>query len=239
VKRITVWSIVLVLAGTAFAAAAQSAKKPAKKAPAGLATKIERKSYVLGLDVGRNLKEVPGDLDMKALVKGIEDSLHGKKPRLSEQEMQEIGRSINKEVTDRREKMIQDMAAKNLKAEDAFLAKNKTRKGVHTTASGLEYEVLRPGKGPSPKAGDTVTLKYKVSLLNGQVLHDSFKDGKTSTIPMAKLFPGWREGLEIMHAGSKYRLFVPSKLAFGSQGRRGLPPNSMLILDVELLKVGK
>jgi FKBP-type peptidyl-prolyl cis-trans isomerase len=120
-----------------------------------------------------------------------------------------------------------------------FLAENATKKGVKVTPSGLQYEVITEGTGKSPKATDTVQVHYKGTLLDGTEFDSSYKRGQPATFPLNRVIPGWTEGVQLMKEGSKYKFFIPSKLAYGASGTPGGPigPNEALIFEVELLKV--
>jgi len=124
----------------------------------------------------------------------------------------------------------------NRKAGEVFLAANKTKEGVVTTPSGLQYEVLKGGSGQSPKPSDSVTVDYKGSLINGR----EFDHGENISFPLQGVIPGWTEGLQLMKEGAKYRFFIPSELAYGESGAaRVIPPNSALIFEVDLVKVNR
>src|ERR1700730_17703129 len=130
-----------------------------------------------------------------------------------------------------------EMGQKNAATGDKFLADNKAKEGVKTTASGLQYKVLKEGTGATPKSSDTVTVNYRGTLLDGTEFDSSYKRGQPATFPVAGVIKGWTEALQIMKAGSKYQLFIPASLAYGEQGRPGIPPNSVLIFEVELMDV--
>ncbi|MEN8259595.1 MAG: FKBP-type peptidyl-prolyl cis-trans isomerase [Pseudomonadota bacterium] len=131
-----------------------------------------------------------------------------------------------------------DVAAENEQKGKAFLTANGKKKGIVTTPSGLQYKMLKQGKGVSPSATDTVTVHYRGTLLNGEEFDSSYKRGTPATFPLNRVIAGWTEGLQHMKEGAKYRLFIPSKLAYGARGAgRAIGPNETLIFDVELIKV--
>ncbi|MDA8100356.1 MAG: FKBP-type peptidyl-prolyl cis-trans isomerase [Nitrospiraceae bacterium] len=137
-------------------------------------------------------------------------------------------------------KGAESAAEKNLKEGEAFLAANAKKEGVKTLPSGLQYEVIKEGTGKKPAATDTVTVHYKGTLINGMEFDSSYKRNQPSTFPLNRVIPGWTEGVQLMKEGSKYRLFIPSHLAYGSRGAGGLiGPNATLIFEVELLSIQK
>jgi FKBP-type peptidyl-prolyl cis-trans isomerase len=131
---------------------------------------------------------------------------------------------------------IKEKAQKNLADGEKFLTENKTKEGVKTTESGLQYKVLEAGEGPSPKAGDTVTVHYRGTFVDGTEFDSSYQRGEPATFPLTGVIPGWTEALQLMKKGSKWMLFIPSELAYGERGAGNrIPPNSTLIFEVELL----
>jgi FKBP-type peptidyl-prolyl cis-trans isomerase len=126
---------------------------------------------------------------------------------------------------------------KSKKEGEDFLAANKSKEGVKTTASGLQYKVLKEGKGPKPKSTDTVKVHYRGTLLDGTEFDSSYKRGEPVEFPLDQVIKGWTEGLQLMPAGSKYQFWIPANLAYGEPGNRGIPPNSTLIFEVELLEI--
>ena len=120
---------------------------------------------------------------------------------------------------------------------ESFLAANAQREGVQTTESGLQYEVMRDGSGPKPKITDTVTVHYKGTLIDGTVFDSSYDRGQPATFPLMQVVPGWRQGIPLMPVGSKYKLYIPPDLGYGSQDKGTIPPNSVLIFEVELLGI--
>ena len=131
------------------------------------------------------------------------------------------------------------MADPNLEKGEAFLKENSTKEGVKTTASGLQYKVLKEGKGKSPQATDTVQVHYKGTLLDGTEFDSSYKRGEPATFPLNRVIPGWTEGVQLMKEGAKYQFTIPSKLAYGEGGTPGgpIPPNATLIFEVELVSI--
>lgn len=196
-------------------------------------------SYALGVDIGRSLIAVRDDLDVKAMQQGFTDA-QAKEPKLafSDAELEQIKMSAIERL---RAKKMQEMQGKASGASaegDKFLAGNAKKAGVKTTASGLQYEVLKEGSGAHPKASDTVTVNYKGTLLNGEVFDSSYERGQPATFRLDQVIPGWTEGVQLMTVGSKYKFYIPSKLGYGEQGAGGkIGPNATLTFEVELLAI--
>ncbi|NQT81616.1 FKBP-type peptidyl-prolyl cis-trans isomerase [bacterium] len=197
-------------------------------------------SYALGMDIGASLKRLEAEIDPAIFFRGVEDTLKGGKPLLTPQEATEIR---NEFFTKKREELAQRMketGEKNLKEGEAFLAENKKKDGVVTTASGLQYMVLRKGDGSKPKKTDQVTVNYQGTLIDGTEFDSSYKRGQPATFSAGGVIPGWTEALQLMNVGSKYRLFIPSNLAYGERGSGArIGPNAALIFEVELLGIEK
>jgi FKBP-type peptidyl-prolyl cis-trans isomerase FklB len=238
--------------GTAWAQAAQPAgksgkAKPAAKAPAEevdaaddsdapAAKKLspaqekalmKKASYVFGMEIGRNMKSQQMEVDQDEFLRGMGDAIAGKDSEMSEEEIQQV-------LVD-----IQNLFASRQRDKNAtFLTANKKKEGVKTTPSGLQYKVLKSGKGKSPKPTDTVTTNYKGTLVNGQEFDSSYKRGQPASFPVNQVIPGWTEALQLMKVGDKWQLFIPSDLAYGPQGRPPvIPPNATLIFELELLGI--
>ncbi|HJX25460.1 MAG TPA: FKBP-type peptidyl-prolyl cis-trans isomerase [Chthoniobacterales bacterium] len=194
----------------------------------------DKVSYSVGLSVGSNFKKQGQDLNPDALLAGLKDALSGKQPALSEKEMQETMETWSKQMEDKQKTMSEKNAADGVK----FLAENKSKSGVKTTASGLQYKVIKEGSGAQPKAADTVTVNYRGTLINGTEFDSSYKRGQPATFPVNGVIKGWTEALQLMKVGSKYQLFIPSSLAYGERAvSADIAPNSTLIFEVELIEV--
>ena len=238
------FAAVAALAGCNKAPNADAAKPAAAadpKAIPGLPTEKERAGYVLGMEIGKSLKPIKDEVDIAALEKAIRTTLDGGKLLMDDKQSQEVREAFMQRVQAKRVADQAMAAGKNAKEGDEFLAKNAKVAGVVTTASGLQYQVLTPGAGAKPKADDVVTVHYKGSLLDGTKFDSSYDRGQPATIPLGQVVPGWREGIQLMPVGSKYRLWIPAKLGYGEAGTPGgpIPPNSTLVFDVELIGVGK
>jgi FKBP-type peptidyl-prolyl cis-trans isomerase len=201
---------------------------------ADLSTDKGKLSYTIGQQIGRQLKGENIEIDTTALAAAINDVLAGKESKLKPEEMQAAMMMKAREGAMAK----QEAAGKENKDKgDKYLAANKAKAGVKTTASGLQYEVLTEGKGKSPKASDTVKVHYKGTLIDGTEFDSSYKRNEPAEFPLNGVIKGWTEGLQLMKVGGKNRLVVPSDIAYGPQGRPGIPPNSVLIFEVELLEI--
>ena len=195
-----------------------------------------KESYSVGYQFGQNLKKLETDLDAEVLSAAIRDALSGKESRLSDEEMRAAVASLQERTVAVMQASIKEKAQKNLAEGEKFLAENKTKEGVKTTDSGLQYKVLEDGEGPSPKAGDTVTVHYRGTLVDGTEFDSSYQRGEPATFPLTGVIPGWTEALQLMKKGSKWVLFIPSELAYGERGAGNrIPPNSTLIFEVEMI----
>ena len=199
----------------------------------------QRRSYALGMDIGNSLKELPVDIQVDALSEGVSDVVSGGKTKLSQDELDAVMQSFVKEMEAAQQKKASEQAENNLEKGQKFLAENKTKDGVKTTDSGLQYKVIEEGDGPSPSADDSVTVHYTGKLIDGTVFDSSRERGEPVTFPVDAVIPGWTEALQLMKQGAKYELYIPADLAYGERGAGAqIGPNETLIFDVELLKVG-
>lgn len=198
-----------------------------------LKTDAEKNGYSVGYDIGRSLKRQLLDLEAAATAQGLKDAIGGVAPALPEQEIQQRFAAM-------REQSAEKIPEMNLKAGEAFLAKNKGAKGVKTTASGLQYKVIAAGKGKKPTAEDTVTVNYRGTLIDGTEFDSSYKRNQPASFPVKGVIAGWTEALPLMQEGAKWILYIPAKLAYGERGAGPMiGPNSTLIFEVELLSIGK
>lgn len=218
--------------------------RPAQKdntpADAGLNTLNQKASYAIGLNIGRSIKQDDLELDPKLIARGIQDAMSTDgKPLLTDQQLQAVMQEFQQQLQAKALTKQKEQAETNKKKGEAFLAKNKQKEGVVTLESGLQYEVLKKGDGQSPKATDTVTAHYHGTLLDGTVFDSSLQGGREPiTIGVNQVIKGWTEALQLMKVGDKWRLYVPSDLAYGPNGSRGaIGPNETLIFEVELLSI--
>lgn len=203
-----------------------------------LKTDKDKVSYSLGLSLGTSMKEQSVDVDPDLLLRGIKDGMTGTKPLLTDDEVKAVIMNFQKEMAEK-QKAAQALAKEKNKTEgEAFLAANKTKEGVKTTASGLQYKVLTAGTGPKPKESDTVTVQYKGMLIDGTEFDSSYKRGEPATFPLHGVIPGWTEGVQLMNVGSKFQLVIPASLAYGERGAgEMIGPNATLVFEVELLSI--
>ena len=196
-------------------------------------------SYAMGLDLAKSLKQADAAMDSKLLIMGLEDGFAGT-PKLSEDQVKQIKQDFVKQRQNEQMEKMKTAGAENQKQGDAFLAANKVKEGVKTTASGLQYKVLTPGKGATPKLEDKVKVHYRGTLLDGNEFDSSYSRNEPIVFPLKGVIPGWTEGLQLMPVGSKYQFVIPANLAYGQQGAGAkIGPNSTLIFEVELLGIEK
>ena len=197
----------------------------------------QKTSYAIGVNIGSGLKAQELDLDAKALAAGITDALGGK-PAMTQEEVRATLTEFQQEVMAKMQAREKIEAEKNLKAGEAFFAENARKDGVKTTASGLQYKILKEGDGPMPERTDTVKVNYKGTLIDGTVFDSSYDRGEPVAFPVGSVIPGWTEALQMMKVGSKWQLFIPANLAYGEHSPSPkIGPNSTLIFEVELLDI--
>jgi FKBP-type peptidyl-prolyl cis-trans isomerase FklB len=178
------------------------------------------------------------DVNDEILNAGIKDGLSGAKPRMTDEEVKEVMSTFQKDMMAKQAAVRKATGEKNAAEGKKFLEENKTKEGVKTTASGLQYKVLKEGTGTPPKATDTVKVNYRGTTIDGKEFDSSYKRGEPATFPVNRVIKGWTEGLQLMKPGSKYQFFVPADLAYGERGAGAdIGPNATLVFDVELLEV--
>ena len=240
-------SIRLLAALAAASLIAACAQKAGDEAAAGnssssgeLSTDAQKFGYAIGVDLAKSLAPVKESVDLGSLKQGLDDASNGGTPKMDDKARQAIKETVAKKM---QEKQLAERAeqAKKLQEEGAkFLEENAKKAGIKTTSSGLQYEVLTEGKGAHPTATDKVKVHYKGTLLNGETFDSSYDRGQPVDIPLSNVIPGWTEGVQLMTPGSKYRFFIPSKLAYGERGAGvKIGPNATLIFEVELLEIEK
>lgn len=226
---------------TAPAAAPTTAPAATAAAPSIYKTNREKAGYAIGAKVGRDLttlKEQGIDADPATIITAVTDALTGTPMKMSDREIQETLTAIQTDNQNRQTAKMKTTGDSNKKEGEAFLAANKTKDGVKTTATGLQYKVIKEGTGPMPKATDTVSAHYRGTLINGKEFDSSYKRNEPLKFPVTRVIPGWTEALQLMKVGSKYQLFVPSNLAYAENGAGpDIGPNTTLIFDVELLGI--
>ena len=199
-----------------------------------LKTELDTVSYSLGVNIGSNIKQQGvKNLNLNALMKGMEQALAGDSTWLNDQEAMSAIQGYFTKISEAK-------GAESKKAGEAFLAENGKKKGITTTASGLQYEVIKMGDGDKPLATDEVTVHYHGTTTDGQVFDSSKDRGEPATFPLNGVIAGWTEALQLMPKGSIFKLYLPSNLAYGERGAgEKIPPHAVLIFEVELLDIKK
>jgi FKBP-type peptidyl-prolyl cis-trans isomerase FklB len=193
----------------------------------------DKVSYSIGMQIGFNLSRQKVEVNPDVLAAGIKDAIAGK-PQLNPDQVKEIMATFEKDM----EKKQKEAGEKNKTEGVKFLEENKKKEGVKTTASGLQYKALKEGTGAQPKPTDMVSVNYRGTLINGTEFDSSYKRGQPASFPVNGVIKGWSEALQLMKAGSKYQLFIPSDLAYGERAvGADIGPNATLIFEVELLDV--
>lgn len=238
------WPVFLVLG---FLAACSSAPSPAVEASPqttvpssgdSLTTLESRYSYAIGMNFGKSISNTEATFDTEILIRAMRDQIENKPALLTDEEAETALQSLLLEIQMNREKKLAEAAQKALIEQTAFLEKNKNDSGVVTTATGLQYKVVQPGNGVSPKATDKVSVHYIGSLLDGTEFDNTFKRDEPLEFPVNAVIPGWQELLGLMQEGMKVKAWIPSSLAYGEEGVNPIiPGNSLLVFDVELIKV--
>lgn len=197
---------------------------------------LDRFSYGLAMNIVASVKQIPIEINENIVAETITDLLAGGQPTLQPEEYRRVMQEFQAKLQEASQKQAEEAGKANIEAEKQFLAENAKKDGIIMTMSGLQYQVLQEGSGDSPKATDIVTVHYEGKLLSGQVFDSSYKRGEPTEFPINQVIPGWTEALQLMKRGSKYRLFIPSSLAYGAHGAgEVIAPHSTLIFDVELL----
>ena len=198
-------------------------------------------SYIIGRDLARNFAQQGLELDVDTLAGALKEGLQGLPSRLTQEEMQAAMQQLQAQMggsDDNNDTQDPNSMNDNKVEGEAFLAENSRKPGVTTLPSGLQYEVLTEGSGQKPGLGSSVTTHYHGTLINGTVFDSSYQRGQPATFPVNGVIAGWTEALQLMGEGAKYRLYIPSDLAYGKRGAgRDIPGDTALIFDVELLKV--
>jgi FKBP-type peptidyl-prolyl cis-trans isomerase FklB len=229
------WVILFVSAGV-FSCQGEQGPKPVD---VDLENKQHKESYALGMNLSEQLKQQKFEVDPDVFIQGFKDGSSGEATLMSAEDAVKI--LIEKQESDRASQQAeQSKSAEDNKASgEAFLAENKSKEGVVTTESGLQYKILVAGKGEKPKKTDTITFHYKGSLIDGTVFDSSYDRGEPLTMPLAQLIPGWIEAVQLMPVGSKWELYIPHYLGYGARPAGQIGPNSTLIFELELIDLKK
>ncbi len=215
------------LAGVAVAQDAPALKSPKEKL-----------SYALGMDLGNQLRKQSIEVDAAIFTQGLKDAISAGKTLLTEEEARATITELQNELRKKQTEAAKVLGDKNKKEGDAFLAANKAKEGVVTLESGLQYKIMKTGDGKKPTADDTVVCNYRGTLIDGTEFDSSYKRNQPATFQVKGVIKGWTEALQLMPAGSKWQLFIPSSLAYGERGAGGsIGPNATLLFEVELISV--
>lgn len=200
----------------------------------------EKISYSMGFEVGNYFKGAGGDIQQEFLIKGIEDAYKGAAPALTQEEMVAIQKEFAQKMQAQQQVKMEEMKAKNKAAGAKYLEENKKKDGVIVTDSGLQYQVLKEGEGEKAQATDKVTVEYTGTLIDGTEFDSTAQHGKPAQFQVDQVIKGWGEALQLMNAGTKLHLVIPSELAYGENGAAPrIQPNSVLVFDVELISIDK
>jgi FKBP-type peptidyl-prolyl cis-trans isomerase FklB len=203
-----------------------------------LNTLKEKISYIIGRDMAGNFSKQGIEIEAEQLLAGMKDAMAGKASAISPEETQQVMMQLQQEMEQKFQEKAGKAGENNKKEGQEFLAANKNKAGVQTLPSGMQYEILNEGTGKTPTRTDNVTTHYKGTLIDGTVFDSSYERGQPATFPVNGVIAGWTQALMMMKEGAKWRLYIPSDLAYGSQGAGAdIGPNATLIFDVELLKV--
>lgn len=197
----------------------------------------EKVSYSIGADIGSTIKRQGIEIDPEKLLLGLKDAYTGNKLALTDEEMKSTMESFQKEMMAKVAKKREEDGKKNKETGEKFLAENKKKEGVKTTASGLQYKIVTEGKGEKPKESDTVVTNYRGTTIDGKEFDSSYKRNEPAEFPLAGVIKGWTEGLQLISVGTKAQFYIPAELAYGDNAPPEIGPGQTLIFDVELLSI--
>jgi FKBP-type peptidyl-prolyl cis-trans isomerase len=228
--------------------AAKSQQAPAKKPASAPATKTQKPmtlvtqkdklSYAIGMNFGASLRKQSVEVDPNVLVKGLKDSLASSKTLLTDEESHTLITGLQADMRKKQEEKMAQAGDSNLKQGQEFLAANKSKDGVVTLPSGLQYKILQAGSGAKPTSSDSVVCNYRGTTIDGKEFDSSYKRGQPATFPVSGVIKGWTEALQLMPVGSKWQLFIPGDLAYGARGAGpDIGPNATLVFEVELISI--
>ena len=228
----------LIFAQEEVPAKGTKAKAKGTKEPAAAAADVtDQASYAIGVNIGRSLAQEEAEVNIEQLIQGLRDALAKKKLTVTDAEMQKALTAFTKEAQAKAEAKAKELGEKNKTEGDAFLTANAKKKGISTTKTGLQYSVLKAGEGKSPKKADTVKVHYHGTLIDGTVFDSSVERMEPAQFEVDRVIPGWTEALLAMKVGDKWKVFIPAELAYGERGNGPIPPNAVLVFEVELLEI--
>jgi FKBP-type peptidyl-prolyl cis-trans isomerase len=226
------WMLTMVMAMSVLPAFAAAQDAPALK------TEKDKLSYAMGLDLGTQLKSRSVDIDPDVFARALKDALSGAKTLMTDAEAKAVITELQKAMLVKQAAEAKAVGDKNMKEGAAFMAANKTKEGVVTLASGVQYKVLSPGSGKQPTLEDTVVCQYRGTLIDGKEFDSSYKRGQPATFPLKNVIKGWTEVLQLMPVGSKWQVVIPPALAYGERGAGAdIGPNATLIFEIELVAI--
>lgn len=198
----------------------------------------EKASYCIGLEAGNSIRMQFSDIDVQLLMTGFEDAIKRNRPRVTEKEFGNIMTTLREQIQSQQKAFVSQLAQKNKKQSETFLEENKSKEGIHTLPSGLQYKILEQGNGPLAQLTDAVKVHYKGTFIDGTVFDSSYERGEPAIFPVDRVITGWSEALQIMPLGSKWQIFVPGYLAYGEAGfAPHIEPNKLLIFEMELIEI--
>ncbi|MDI9817792.1 MULTISPECIES: FKBP-type peptidyl-prolyl cis-trans isomerase [unclassified Legionella] len=224
--------------------AATDASTTDTPAPAASATSLpsdmDKLSYSIGADLGKNFKKQGIEINPSAMAKGLQDGMGGGQLLLTEQQMKDVLNKFQRDLMTKRNAEFTKKAEENKAKGDAFLNQNKAKEGVVSLPSGLQYKIIEQGSGAKPSKDDTVTVEYTGKLIDGQIFDSTERTGKPATFKVSQVIPGWTEALQLMPTGSTWEVYVPANLAYGPRSVGGpIGPNETLIFKIHLISVNK
>lgn len=202
-------------------------------------TEQDKVSYIIGTQIAQSIKRQNVEVNFEPLTWGLKDALEGKPLKLTKEEIQKVYTAFQQRMRAKQAAERKKQAAENLTKGKAFLEANKTKEGVKVLPSGLQYKVIKEGTGETPTADDKVKTHYRGRLLDGTEFDSSYKRNKPAEFAVKGVIKGWTEALQLMKTGAKWELYIPADLAYGERGRPSIPPNSVLIFEIELLEIVK
>ncbi|KTC67986.1 macrophage infectivity potentiator (Mip) [Legionella birminghamensis] len=205
-----------------------------------LSTDMDKLSYSIGADLGKNFKKQGIEINPTAMAKGLQDGMSGSQLMLTEDQMKEVLNNFQKDLMAKRNAEFSKKSEENKAKGETFLSQNKSKEGVVSLPSGLQYKIIETGSGAKPAKDDTVTVEYTGRTIDGQVFDSTDKSGKPATFKVSQVIPGWTEALQLMPAGSTWEIYIPSGLAYGPRSVGGpIGPNETLIFKIHLISVKK